>query len=436
MTEKIRQGGLKSSAQQLKKLIKMDGTLQGAFVLIPNNGSPYFFLSAAPTRTGAAGKVLPNLKGVADQKGLICGTARYSDGSLFVEIGRLPGATPQVKSPKALQKSLRSIARGGLAPLKKATITFGRSDDIEDSPSDGEDTESVAGEALSEDVLSELEAVDLSEEDQAEIAAFLALSSEVITRMDAMELPDSPSPLDGFSLADFSKKVSDELRANLITETRAVFADRNALRQKIRQVVSADYSAASVWDAWTLAHKLLRENVQNVKARKLYLGELIEILDRVECSYRVEAVPVTGMGLADYGFPLNHGLIRLNGMGEYMTIERGSPTSSDETRTNVAEHSCSYVKLANLFGAAMQAGAGSLVTTFQFKHHTKPKKFYLYRGYEQDCWSYIIDVCKMAGLTPPPPGHVTDEAEAKRWQSDSLAGKIMTKLGLIGTPEG
>lgn len=432
MTEKIRQDNLKSAAQQLKKLIKMDGTLQGAFMLVPNNGKPYFFLSAAPTRTGAAGKVVPGLKGVDDQKGLICGTARYSDGSLFFEIGRLPGASPQVKSPKALQKGFRAIARGGLTPLKKATITLGASDE---GPGEEDDTEAVTGGVLSEDVLAELEAVELDEADAAEIAAFLAATSEAITRMDEMALPEAPSPLSGFSLADYSQTVSDELRASLLRETRAIFADRSALRQKIRSLVASDYSAASVWDAWTLASKLLRIHVEHPAARRMYRDELMEILDRAECRYSIESVLVTGLGLEAYGFPLNHGLIRLHDMGEYLTIERGSQTTTDETRSKVTDHTCSYVKLANLFGAAMQAGGGSLVTTFQFKYPKKPEKFYLYRGYEQDCWSYVIDVCKMAGITPPPPGHVNDEAAAKRWQSDSVAGKIMTALGLIGTPQ-
>lgn len=426
MTEKIRQGGLKKSAQQLKKLIKMDGNLQGAFALVPNGGKPYFFFSAAPTRTGAAGKVLPDLRSVTDTRGLICGTARYDDSQLFFEIGRLPGASPQVKSPRALQKSFRAIARGGLSALKSATINAGLSDDV--SATD-EDVEAVTGAVLSEEVLEALEAVEVDEADQAEIAAFIEATRDMITRMDAFALPTAPESASG--LADLSGKLNEQRKAALLKEARAVFADRTALRQKILALVKADYSAAPLWNTWSLAAKLLREHVETPVARKLYRAELMEILDRGECRYSIDAVAVTGMGLAAYGLPLQHGFIQLLDMGSYVTIERGSPTGADTVRTNQVTHTFSYVKLSNMLGAALQAGGGSLVTTFQFQYHTKPKKFYLYRGYEQDCWSYIIDVCKMAGITPPAPGHTTNRAEAKRWKDDSIAGKLMTVLGLV-----
>ena len=428
MTEKIRQDGLRKSAQQLKKLVKMKGSLQGAFALLPSDDAPYFFLQTAPTRTGAASKVVPRLKGLAGTDKLFCGTVHFSDGQLSFELGRLGGERSERK-PRALQRHFRTIGKGGLSVLKGASIRVGAS---EDGTTEDSEAEAIAGGAIAADALSALEAVELDEADQQEIAAYLEATSEIIVRMDALMLPES-SPLDGaISLASMVEEISTQRRKEMLAQARAAIGDSSALQQKILALVKKDYSAASVWDAWTLASKLIRAHVPEGVGRRLYRAELMDRLEQADCRYMVEAVYVLGLGLEDYGLPLNHGLIRLPDLGDNVTIERGSKTKLTERRSNTTTHTISYVQLANLLGAALQAGAGSLVTTFQFVYPTKPEKLYLYRGYVQDCWSYVIDVVQMAGMAPPQAQHENDAAAALRWKEDTIAGKLMQALGLIG----
>jgi hypothetical protein len=175
---------------------------------------------------------------------------------------------------------------------------------------------------------------------------------------------------------------------------------------------------------------MLRHVVSDERLHARMRPYLMEKLEEPGCRYSEDSIAVEGLQLGDYGNPLNHGLIRVYGLSEETTIERGAPTSPDEPRRSSREHTITYTQLARLLGAAYKVGGGSLVSLSSFDV-TDHRRFWTYVGYVTDCWSHIETVISTAGLTPIDTRRTEDEGEAERWKKDSIAGQLMGAAGAL-----
>lgn len=125
------------AAQKLKKIIKMQGTHPGAFLVIPMGGKNYFFLDEGKTAAIAAGRIkgaLSNFSRV-ELGDIMCGTVSYRDDVLSLTIQAIGGMAPKVKTTSNLKKILKKVGTGNLKLLKDAELGAAAedSDEIGDS---------------------------------------------------------------------------------------------------------------------------------------------------------------------------------------------------------------------------------------------------------------------------------------------------------------
>lgn len=429
MDKSTRKKFLGSAQQKLKKMIKMEGTLSGAFILVPNKKEPYFFFEAAKTDAAAMGKIKDCPASIADTSGLISGGVRYDASAklLTFEIGKVGSVTPKVKKPAALQKQFKLIASGGLRVLKEASIRVGPSDKS-DTPEP--DEAAITGVEVSDEALAAFDAVLISEEDRAEILAHTEETIRSLTRMESLGLPDAGDS----SLASMSALIQ-ERRLEDVDATMMAAVERHlplsTLRDTIHTLASKD-TASSIWDEFTLATKLLRHAVPEERLHARMKPYLMVRLEEPGCSYSENAIAVEGHGFASYGNPLNHGFLQVYGLSDYTTIERGAPTGPGEERRHFLEHTITYTQLARLLGAAYKIGSGSLVSLTSFDT-SDSSRIWTYTGYVKDCWTHIETVISTAGLTPVSTRRTEDEAAAERWKKDNMLGRLMGATGLYQT---
>lgn len=197
--------------------------------------------------------------------------------------------------------------------------------------------------------------------------------------------------------------------------------DGDQLRKSIKKVAKAQ-GGTNFGDEGELCAALLR--------RKVVPDDSVDLLAD-DCSYSVDAVKVGqgGLGLEDYGSPLNHGLIQVYGLGEYTTIEMNvSQTPQSEPRRMQRTYNCDYVAFANLLVQGFKYGSGSL--------YSIDKSFSLipvkYKGWVHDCWARTVNVTVDAGLTRAPTKHEEDIGQATAWL-ESRKARGLVAMGRADT---